>query len=77
MSAECPHLQVSTRLQLVPGQPVELHPSIRDSTLSLKSPKTVCYMLSKQRCQVAEEQEVGREIRSAYTMDKEQVNHSE
>lgn len=77
MSAECPPLQVSTRLQLVPGQPVELHPSYRDSTLSLKSSKTVCYVLSKQRCQVADVKEVGREIRSAYTMDKEQVDHSE
>ena len=68
---------MSIRLQLVPGQPMELHPSIRDSTLSLKSPKTVCYFLSKQGCKVAEEKEGGREIRSAYTMDKEQVNHSE
>lgn len=73
-----PHLQVSTWLQLVPGQPVELHP-LRSSSLTLNSSRTLCYFLSKQRCYVRESEVKGRgrDIRNVYTVDEGEAVHSE
>lgn len=77
------HLQLSTMLQLVPGQPVDLLPGTSGTrTLSLRSSHSVCFFVSRKRCREGGGggKEGERETRDAHTIaeaDEKQDGHCE
>lgn len=71
-------LQVSSSLQLLPGQPLEL-PSQATGTLYLRSSHTICYSLFRTGCNevVRGRKEGGKETRDAHVVkadEEEAVN---